>query len=115
MSDEEMRQARRQAQEWSQEMQALRKDLQAAGQPTKDLDDIMRDIQGMEMPKVLDDGQNLAQLQQQALEKLKKFEFALRKQVDGGGDQQLSLSGSDQVPAEYRDAISEYYKSLAKK
>jgi hypothetical protein len=114
MSDDEIRQARRQAQEWEQDAQALRKALTDAGQPTREFDDIMRAIQNLEAPKAYDDGSNLAALQQAALDKIKKFEFSLRKQVDGG-DQPLSLSGSDEVPAAYRDAISEYYKSLAKK
>jgi hypothetical protein len=85
-----------------------------AGQPTRDLDDIMHDIQGLTAPKVYDDGANLAALQQAALDKLKKFEFALRKQIDNGGEQ-LSLSASDEVPANFRSSIEEYYKSLAKK
>lgn len=114
MSDDEIRQARRQAQEWQADAEALRKELVQAGQPVRELDDVMRDIQNLQAPKVYDDGANLAALQQAALEKLKKFEFGLRKQIDNGGDQ-LSLSASDEVPASFRDAISEYYKSLAKK
>ena len=44
----------------------------------------------------------------------KKFEFALRRKSEGG-DQPLSLSGSDEVPAGFRQAIEEYYRALAKK
>ena len=114
MSDEQIRQARRQAQELATDAQDLRKMLAEAGQPAQGFDDIMRAIQDLQKPTVFDDGSNLAALQQAALEKIKKFEFGLRKQVDGG-DQPLSLSGADEVPAAYRDKISEYYKSLAKK
>ena len=53
-------------------------------------------------------------LQAAALDKLKKFEFNLRKKADGA-DQPLSLSGSDEVPAGFRTAIEEYYRALAKK
>ena len=45
---------------------------------------------------------------------LKRFEFDLRKKV-GGDSQQLFLSGSDEVPPGFRQAIEEYYRSLAKK
>ena len=41
-------------------------------------------------------------------------EFNLRKKTDGG-DQPLSLSGSDEVPAGFRTAIEEYYRALARK
>ena len=47
------------------------------------------------------DPENLAALQAAALDKMKKFEFDLRKKADGG-DQPLSLSGSDEVPAGFR-------------
>ena len=60
------------------------------------------------------DPNGLAQLQAAATEQLKKFEFNLRKQVDGD-KQPLSLSGSDEVPAGFRQAIEEYYRALAKK
>jgi len=38
----------------------------------------------------------------------------LRRKVEAGNDS-LSLSGSDQVPEGFRQAIEEYYRSLAKK
>ena len=60
------------------------------------------------------DPRNLATLQAAALDKAKKLEVALRKKLDGG-DQPLSLSGSDEVPSGFREAIAEYYRSLAKK
>jgi len=53
-------------------------------------------------------------LQAAAIEKLKKVEFALRRQAESGNDS-LSLSGSDQVPDGFRQAIEEYYRALAKK
>ena len=45
---------------------------------------------------------------------MKKFEFSLRRKTDGGNES-LALSGSDQVPEGFRQAIEEYYRSLAKK
>jgi hypothetical protein len=53
-------------------------------------------------------------MQQSALEKLKKFEFGLRRKAEDG-DQQLSISGSDEVPPGFRESIAEYYRALAKK
>ena len=68
----------------------------------------------MDSDAAFTDGNSLALQQQQALDKLKKFEFGLRRKADGGG-QQLSLSGSDEVPSGFRQAIEEYYRALAKK
>ncbi len=48
------------------------------------------------------------------MDKMKKFEFSLRRKVDGGNEA-LGLSGADQVPEGFRQAIEEYYRSLAKK
>ena len=59
--------------------------------------------------------EGLAILQAQALDKLKEFEFGLRKDLGMDGQQQLFLAGSDEAPAGFRSAIEEYYKALAKK
>ena len=56
----------------------------------------------------------LEALQAAAIDKLKKFEFSLRRKAESGNES-LSLSGSDQVPDGFRQAIEEYYRSLAKK
>jgi len=114
MTDEERRQALRQAQEWRADADALKRELTQAGVNTRDFDDIMRDIQGLTRPDAYVDPANLAALQAQALEKVKQLEFDLQKKLDGG-DQPLSLSSSDEVPAGFRQSIEEYYRSLSKK
>jgi len=108
------RQFRNDFREWSNDAQALRRELSQAGVDTKDLDQVLRDLRAMDSDAAFTDGNSLALLQQQALDKLKKFEFGLRRKADGG-DQQLSLSGSDEVPSGFRQAIEEYYRALAKK
>jgi len=64
--------------------------------------------------RLFTDPQGLEKLQAAAIDRLKKFEFALRRKTENGNDS-LSLSGSDQVPDGFRQAIEEYYRSLAKK
>jgi len=49
-----------------------------------------------------------------AVDRLKRFEFDLRKKVETD-DQRLFLSGSDEVPVGFREAVEEYYRALAKK
>jgi hypothetical protein len=109
-----VRQFRRDLREWQGDAQELRRQLQAAGVDVRDLDQVMRDLRNIDTDQAFVDGGNLQALQAAALDKLKKFEFSLRKKADGG-DQRLSLSGSDEVPAGFRQAIEEYYRSLAKK
>ena len=88
--------------------------LQQAGVPTRELDDIIRDLERFDTDRLYADPKGLEQLQASATEKMKKFEFSLRRKAEAGNDS-LSLSGSDQVPEGFRPAIEEYYRSLAKK
>jgi hypothetical protein len=92
----------------------LRRQLQASGVSQRELDDIIRDLQKFDNERLYVDPRGLEQLQAAAMDKLKKFEFALRRKAESGNDS-LSLSGSDQVPDGFRQAIEEYYRSLAKR
>jgi hypothetical protein len=88
--------------------------LQANGINPRELDDVIRDLQRFDNERLYADPRGLEQLQASAIDKLKKFEFTLRRKVESGNDS-LSLSGSDQVPDGFRQAIEEYYRSLSKK
>jgi hypothetical protein len=111
---DDIRQFRGQFREWAADAEGLRRQLQQAGVNPRDLDDVLRDLRNFDNDRVYADPRGLEQLQAAAIEKLKKFEFALRRKTDNGNDS-LSLSGSDQVPEGFRQAIEEYYRSLAKK
>jgi len=111
---DDIRQFRRDYRERLSDAQALRRELQQAGVPTRELDDIIRDLERFDNDRLYADPKGLEQLQAAATDKLKKFEFTLRRKVEAGNDS-LSLSGSDQVPEGFRPAIEEYYRSLAKK
>jgi Domain of unknown function (DUF4175) len=111
---DDIRQFRGQFREWANDAEGLRRQLQQAGVNPRDLDDVLRDLRAFDNDRVYADPKGLEQLQAAAIEKLKKFEFALRRKAETGNDS-LSLSGSDQVPEGFRQAIEEYYRSLAKK
>ena len=111
---DDIRQFRNQWREWANDAEALRRQLQQAGMSPRDLDDVLRDLRQFENDRLYADPQGLEKLQAAAIDKLKKVEFALRRKADGGNES-LSLSGSDQVPEGFRQAIEEYYRSLAKK
>jgi len=91
----------------------LRRELQNAGVAAKDLDDVIAQLQQLGNKGAYKDLAGLEKLQAAALEKLQTFEFNLRKKAEPNQDS-LALSGSDEVPAGFRDQIAEYYRQLAK-
>ena len=111
---DDIRQFRGQFREWANDAEGLRRQLQQAGVNPRDLDEVLRDLRNFDNDRVYADPKGLEQLQAAAIEKLKKFEFSLRRKAEAGNDS-MSLSGSDQVPEGFRQAIEEYYRSLAKK
>ena len=94
--------------------QGLRRDLQNAGVDPRELDQVLRDLRQFENDQAYVDPRSLDALQAAALEKLKTMEFGLKKKADGK-DLPITLSGSEEVPVGFRDAIQEYYRSLARK
>jgi len=75
---------------------------------------VINQLRQFDSEKLFADPKALQQLQADALTRLKKFEFDLRKKL-GSDNSQLSLSGSDEVPPEFRQAIEEYYRKLAQR
>ena len=112
-SAEDLRQFTREFQEIGRDAQQLRQQLQAAGVNPQDIDAAIRDLRQGENQSAYADPKSLEKLQEAALERLKQFEFNLRRKMESGGDS-LALSGSDEVPAGFRQAIEEYYRSLSK-
>ena len=56
----------------------------------------------------------LEQLEEDILTELKQFEYWLRRELEGLGEGELYLAGSDQVPSEYRTLVEEYFRSLSR-
>jgi hypothetical protein len=44
---------------------------------------------------------------------MKRFEFMLRRRAESGSGE-IVLSGSDEVPEQFRKLVEQYYKSLSK-
>jgi len=112
-SPDDIRQFQREARERQGEAQALRRDLQRLGVSVKDLDELIRGLRDLDSARAYNDPAGLARLQAQLAEGFRRFEFDLRRKLDQAGSQ-LLLAGPDQAPAEYRKAIEEYYRSLAR-
>ena len=110
---DDVRQFRGEARRYGQDLDALRRALRADGVDTRDLDEILRRLKALDDDRVYRDVQELARLQGAVSEGLRRFEFGLRRAAEGeAGD--VLLSGSDEVPAEFKALVEEYYRSLAK-
>ena len=112
---DDARQFRNELRQWQNDAQDLRNRLGQAGVDPKELDQIIRDLRALDSEQNFVDGANLLALQAAALDKLKRFEFGLRKKADDQNAGELSLSGSDEVPVGFRTSIEEYYRQLARK
>jgi hypothetical protein len=113
-SGEAIRQYRRELQERAADAQALRQALQNAGVPAKELEDVARQLRAMDNDSAFKDPLGVQELTNAALETLKKFEFDLRKKLDKSSNT-LFLNPNEEIPANFKKLVDEYYKSLAKK
>lgn len=79
----------------------------------RDLDEIIAALRRLEDDRIYQDVAELARLQTLVAERLKRFEFELSRQLDPGASE-LVLSGSGEVPEEFRSAVEQYYRSLGR-
>lgn len=112
-SPDDIRQFRGEARRWAQEGQALRNLLREQDLDPKELDEIMRRLRELDSERVYQDVEELARLQTFVAEGLKRFEYALRRKVGEETDRAL-VSGTEDVPAEFKALVEEYYRSLSK-
>ena len=74
---------------------------------------MLRGLRRLEDDRVYQDASELTRLQSQVADSMKRFEYALRRKVEGDANQVL-LSGSDEVPEQFRTLVEQYYRSLSK-
>jgi len=83
--------------------------------PPKDLtpvDDVIKALQQLGNEKNLQNPKGVQELYANAVDKFKMLEFEIRKRVDT--NQQVLLSGTEDVPPAYKALIEEYSRALAK-
>ncbi len=112
---EEARQLSRELRTRRNAAQQLRRELQGKGVDTKDLDRAIARLGALDGEKVLGNAEAMKQLRDGVVEDLKSFEFALRRKLGAAEAGGPALGGSEQVPAQYREMVNEYFKSLARK
>jgi hypothetical protein len=109
----DVRQFRSEFREQRGEANQLRQELEREGIDASELDSIMDRLRRLEGEGAYSDPRALAELQAAIIRDLKEFEYLLRRDLVGGDARDLLLSGSDEVPPEYRELVEQYYRALA--
>ena len=112
-SPEDVRQFRAEARQREQDTEQLRRLMQQQKLDTKDLDQIQRQIKQLEDAGVYQDADALSKLESAIAENAKRFEYTLRRKLDANANQ-VFLSGTDDVPEQYRKQVEQYYRALSK-
>ncbi|MFP3949350.1 MAG: hypothetical protein ACLFWG_11545, partial [Longimicrobiales bacterium] len=92
----------------------LRDRLRDAGRDTQDLERVIDALRSLEEAGIYDDPEEVLRLQEQALEHLQTLEFELRRELGAEDGPPVGLPGSDDVPAEFRELVEEYYRNLSR-
>jgi hypothetical protein len=116
VTGEDVRQWRNQANQYADDLQGVRRQLQQSGAQQRDLqaiDAVQRALRDLGNARA-GDIKGLQELSASALEKLQAVELDLRKRTDTTSDD-LFLAGADQAPPKYRPLNDQYYRELSKK
>ena len=91
----------------------MRRELVKQGIGTGELDQSIEALRRLETSRLTGDMTHVDALQASLIEGLKTFEFSLYSRLGAGNRTSPTLGSSAPVPAEYRAAVEEYYRSLA--
>jgi len=97
------------------ELRDLREQLNRAGADVGPLNGIINRFGRMDARGTLNTIQGLDQLGRDIVQGLKDYEFALRRQLLGDSVPAAALSAGEDVPAEYRALVEEYYRRLSER
>ena len=87
--------------------------MRSEGIDVSTLSDVLARLRQLDSRAAFDDPAEIARLQQAAIEGLKEFEYALRRELQGPESDRLLLSGSDEVPEGFKELVEEYYRALS--
>lgn len=112
-SSDQVRQFRGEARQRAGDAEALRRLLGQQKIDAKELDEIIKGLRKLDDESVYANPETLARLQQAVTDNVKRFEYTLRRRLDANASQ-VFLSGTDDVPEQYRKLVEQYYRSLSK-
>ena len=79
----------------------------------REVEEILQALRKLQDERTYKDVGELVRLQTIVAEGLKRFEFAVRRKVEGDANS-LALSGADESPEEYKKLNEQYFRSLGK-
>ncbi|PYR91973.1 MAG: hypothetical protein DMF84_15450, partial [Acidobacteria bacterium] len=112
-SGEDVRQFRGEVRQRTADAEQLRRLLKDQKIDAKDLDDILRGLRQLDSDSAYQNPEALAKLEGAVTSNIKRFEYMLRRRLDSNANQ-VFLSGSDDVPEQYRKLVEQYYRALSK-
>ncbi|HEX9368624.1 MAG TPA: DUF4175 family protein [Vicinamibacterales bacterium] len=110
---EQVRQFRGEARQRAADAEQLKKLLQGQKIDAKELDPILKGLRKLDDEGAYANPENVASLEQAVTDDIKRFEYTLRRRLDANASQ-VFLSGTDDVPEQYRKLVEQYYRSLSK-
>jgi hypothetical protein len=113
LSPEDIRQLRNEARQYANDARDLRGVLRSESIDGRELDEVISKLRELEDDRAYQDVNELARLQQFVAEGLKRFEFGLRRKIEGDASA-AALTGTDDVPTEFKALVEQYYRSLAR-
>lgn len=112
-SPDDIRQFRGEARQRAADAEQLRRLLQQQKIDPKDIDEIIRGLKQLDNENAYQNPEAISKLQSAVTESIKRFEYTLRRRLDTNAND-VFLSGSDEVPDQYRKLVEQYYRSLSK-
>jgi hypothetical protein len=79
----------------------------------REVEQIMEALRRLQDERTYKDVAELVRQQSIVAEGLKRFEFGLRRKIDGEQNA-IALSGADESPEAYKKANEQYFRSLSK-
>ena len=117
VSPDDIRQFRAEIRERLGEVQELQRILgqeELVVLDERQLDDVAAALRMLDSQRVYLDRAEVERLQSQIIERLRQFEFGLRRELEGGDRNRVFGLGSDEVPEGFRDLVDEYYRALSR-
>ncbi len=112
-TSEDVRQFRGEVRQRAQDAEQLKRLLKDQKIDAKDLDEILRASASSTTRACIRIPKRWRASEQSVTDSIKRFEYTLRRRLDANANQ-VFLSGTDDVPEQYRKLVEQYYRSLSK-
>jgi hypothetical protein len=97
------------------ELNQLRQDVQNDPEAARQVQDLIREMQGLDPRRFPGNPAMVEQLHAQMLSDVDKLELRLQRSADDKQSGQIRSSDTDTVPSGYQDAVAEYFRRLSKR